>query len=417
MRTQLVAWLAALLLARGGLAAPAPAWAFHPTGIKAKSAVLMDARTGRVLWSRKPTQVRAIASTTKILTALVVSQADQLDKKVSIVTTPPVSNGSMSLRPGDALTRRQLLYALLLKSANDAAWVLAVDVAGSQEAFASRMNHLARQIGNAEGVLMSNPHGLPDRDHHATALAVASWSRRLLEDEQLAPIVQSKRFRLGGRFGTIVSTNWLLFKDPRILGIKTGYTDAAGYCLAAAGRRPQATLIAVVLGSPTEQSRFTDAARMLRWGYSRFQTRTVVVADQAYATPLVPDWGDRRVRLVASSQAKATVLIGGPKLERQVVAPKAMGTPIIRGQEAGFVRVTQEGRLLATVPLVAAEPIPAPSFWDRLRLLLYSLFRRRVAVGSARPLCYNPSQLDKGAISDGAPQRRGRPGEPHGAIR
>lgn len=365
----------ALYLAATLLLWPAPAFA-APPDTSARAAVVIDARTGRVLWSRKSTQPRAIASTTKILTALVAVESGELDRRVSIDSTPPVGNGSLGLRPGDTLTRRQLIYAMLLKSANDAAYVLAADVAGDQKTFAADMNATAKEIGHAQGVNMRNPHGLPDGDHRGTALAVAHWSRRLLETPELAPVVAARRYRLGGRFGAISNTNWLLYMDHRVIGVKTGYTDAAGYCLAAAGRRPGATLIAVVLGCPTERARFTDASKLLRWAYDRYRTRRVVVGRRGYATTRLPEWGNRRLRAVAASEASATMLLGVPT-QREVVALGALKTPVATGQPVGFIRVRQEGLLLATVPLVAAESVPTPSLWDRVRLWLGAAGRGR----------------------------------------
>lgn len=326
----------------------------------------MDKGTGRILWSRRGEQSGPIASTTKILTALVVSRDGELDRLVSIPATPPLSEGTIGLAPRDTFSRRQLLYAMLLPSANDAAYVLADDVGGSQAGFVADMNQLALELGTRD-VHMTNPHGLPEGNPRATALAVARWARILLDDPELSRIVRTRSYRLG-RFGVLRNTNRLLWSDPRVVGVKTGFTNPAGYCLVAAGRVPSSTVITVVLGEPSNVARFKDSATLLKWAYGLYRPEAVVSAGSQYATASLPDWGEKRVRLVAATDSTA-VVIGGVPERVEIIAPPAVPTPVRKGQTLGFVRVTQGPRTLANVALVAAQPVAAPSVFDKIRIL------------------------------------------------
>lgn len=350
-----------------------------PKGITAPAAMLVDARTGRVLWGRGQELSRPVASTTKILTALVARKAGDLDRVVTVETTPPVADG-IGLAPGDRFTRRQLLWAMLLKSANDAAYVLAADVAGSQEEFVARMNAEARLEGFSKGVTLANVHGLPDSKHRATAAAVSAWSRSLLDDPELSYMARTKYFRLG-RFGTEANTNQLLWWDKRVIGVKTGYTDAAGYCLSSALASPDATLVAVLLGAPTDAERFRQSYALLRWGLTRYRPRRVVRAGERAGSIRVPEWDQLVLTVRTASDVTATVLLDAP-LERHVVVQPALPTPITTGQVVGAVTIEQEGRTLATADLVVDRSVPTPTFWDRVRLWWRRLFRPRAKVAT-----------------------------------
>jgi D-alanyl-D-alanine carboxypeptidase (penicillin-binding protein 5/6) len=341
--------------------------------------MVVDARTGRVLWGRGQELSRPIASTTKILTALVARKAGDLDKVVSVDATPPVADG-IGLAPGDHFTRRQLLWAMMLKSANDAAYVLAEDVAGSQEEFVARMNAEARLQSAGKGVTLANVHGLPNPKHKATATAVCAWTRSLLDDPELSYIVRTKYYRLG-RFGTVANTDQLLWWDKRVVGVKTGYTDAAGYCLSSALVSPEATLVAVVLGAPTDTERFRQSYTLLKWGLTRYRAQRVVRSRQPVGSIPVPEWDELLLTVRARSDATATVLLDAP-LSRRVVVQPALATPITTGQVVGAITITQEGRTLATVDVVVDRSVPTPTFWDRVRLWWRRLWGAGAKVGA-----------------------------------
>jgi serine-type D-Ala-D-Ala carboxypeptidase (penicillin-binding protein 5/6) len=330
-------------------------------------AYVIDAGSGQVIWSLRAAEPRPIASTTKILTALVVKAAGDLDKVVSIDATPAIRDGTVGLGPADHLTRRQLLYLMLLKSANDAAYVLADDVGGSQSAFAARMNAYAVRAGTTN-VHMTNPHGLPDPRHKATAMALARWAQLLLDDPVLAEIVRTKRYALG-RFGTIRNTNWLLWTDPRIIGVKTGYTDSAGYCLVAAGRTSYATVIAVVLGDPIDVGRFRDAERLLEWAYTQYRMRPLADVNRVYALPRIPAWNGLPVPLVARTSL-TTMTLAQTQFAEEVVAPAVVEPPVRKGETLGFLRLSEQGRTIAVVPLEASASVRRPTSLESLRLFL-----------------------------------------------
>jgi serine-type D-Ala-D-Ala carboxypeptidase (penicillin-binding protein 5/6) len=326
----------------------------------------MDADSGRVIWSYRGGEPRPIASTTKILTALVVSAAGDLDNMVSIDSTPPLYDGTIGLGPSDHLTRRQLLYLMLLPSANDAAYVLAKDVGGTEQAFVDSMNAYAKRL-DTQNVHMTTPHGLPDPNHKATADALARWSQALLKDPVLSEIVRTKTYR-AGRF-KVTNTNWLLWTDPQIIGIKTGYTDAAGYCLVAAARTPWTTLISVILGEPVDMYRFRDSEKLIGWAETRYHPTPMVDMGRVYALPAVPAWNGLPAPLVAQSQM-TTIALDDASFRTEVVAPTVVEPPIRKGEVLGFLRLYDSDRVVGSVPLVAQSSIRSPSWVESLRLLL-----------------------------------------------
>ena len=237
--------------------------------IAGRAAVLMDSRTGTVLWQRKPNLSLAPASTTKILTALVVLER----RDASALATVPLeatkaTGGTARLRAGERLSVEQLLYGMLLGSANDAAIALARDTAGSVARFVNLMNGKARSLG-AQRSRFLNPTGLPQKGQLTTALDLAVLSRAALADPRFRKIVGTKSYpwQSAGWQGKLTNSNRLLEVYPGAIGVKTGETREAGFCLVAAAARGEASFIAVILNS-TEASVWSDAATLLDYGFA-----------------------------------------------------------------------------------------------------------------------------------------------------
>ena len=250
-----------------------------PAGVGARSAYLLDHRTGRRLWSRRPHDRRAIGSITKVMTAVVVLRSARLDRTLTVrprhVAYAARRNGSTAgLRPGDRFTTRELLHALLLPSGCDAAAVLADAYGPGPRRFIRKMNATARALGLTR-TRYEDPAGLPPTPGHSTARDQAKLGRYAMRLRTFRDTVRRKRYVLpaDGRHRRYVwtSTNALLGTYPGMLGIKTGHTSAAGYSLLFAARRKGRTLVGVVLGSSdtSARARFTDAAKMLDWGFRR----------------------------------------------------------------------------------------------------------------------------------------------------
>ena len=242
-------------------AAPAPQ-------ISAKAAILVDANTGKVLYSKNDEAKRPVASTQKLLTALIVAEAGNLDKKVEIETTDTNCEPTkIYVKPGQSYTRLQLLNALLVKSGNDVARTLARDNAGSVSAFADKMTQRVRSLGGTSSNF-ENPNGLPAQGQYSTARDMARVARMAYRNPTLREIMRTKNYNFRFNSGNIVplrNTNRVLRTYSFCNGMKTGYTDLAGHCLISSGSYNGRDVIAVVLGS-TKARIADESAKLLAYG-------------------------------------------------------------------------------------------------------------------------------------------------------
>jgi D-alanyl-D-alanine carboxypeptidase (penicillin-binding protein 5/6) len=236
--------------------------------ISAKSAILVDANTGKVLFSKNDTAQRAVASTQKLLTALIVAEAGDLDKRIEVEATDTNCEPTkIYVKPGQSYTRRELLNALLVKSGNDVARTLARDNAGSVSAFADKMTQRVRSLGGTNSNF-ENPNGLPAKGQYSTARDMARVARMAYRNPTLREIMKTKNYNFRFSSGNVVplrNTNRVLRTYSFCNGMKTGYTDLAGHCLISSGSYNGRDVIAVVLGST--KSRIADeSARLLAYG-------------------------------------------------------------------------------------------------------------------------------------------------------
>lgn len=238
--------------------------------IKAVSAILIDARTGRTLYEKNADEPRQVASTQKLVTGLIVAEEDPLDSPVRIAREDTVVEpAKVGMRAGETYPRRQLLRAMMVKSANDCAAALARSHSGSLDRFAEEMNRYALLCG-ATSSRFRNPHGLP-APQHSTARDMARIAFRAYRNPDLreAMALRSYCFRYAsGRLCSLEPTDRLLLRDPYCNGMKTGYTEAAGKCLVTSYSRGDRELILVQLGSHAPVI-FDDAERMIQWGITR----------------------------------------------------------------------------------------------------------------------------------------------------
>jgi D-alanyl-D-alanine carboxypeptidase (penicillin-binding protein 5/6) len=244
---------------------------FTPEGIpktSAASVIVVDANSGKILYEKNADQVRAPASTQKLLTALVVAETGFLDRQVTVQPSDTYAEPvKLNIKAGDTYQRIDLLRALLVKSPNDVARCLARDNAGSIEAFAALMNRRAQQLGAVHSHFV-NPNGLPVPGQYSTARDLSLIARAAYSNPTIRSIVCLPQlvFRFAnGRTRELENTNKLLRRLPYCNGMKTGYTDAAGKCLIASGTRPGRDVIVVVLGD-TSSHVWRDASALLSWG-------------------------------------------------------------------------------------------------------------------------------------------------------
>lgn len=301
--------------------------------VSAQSAVLMEAESGRVLYAKEADTPRLIASTTKLMTALVALESGRSLEEV--VTVPPeaagVEGSSLYLKAGEQVTLKTLLYGMLLHSGNDAATAVALVCAGSVEAFAQQMNEKAAELGMTHS-RFTNPTGLDGEEHYASAYDMALLARACLENPQLAEITATRSTTLEGR--TMVNHNKLLWRYEGCVGLKTGYTKAAGRTLVSAAEREGMTLIAVTLNAPNDWS---DHAALLDYGFASFRMEEPVAAGQTVCrlpvsgslTPFVSLAAEESLRwpVGAGEELETRLELGGVS---GLEAPVEAGTPVGR---------------------------------------------------------------------------------------
>jgi len=324
----------------------------------ANGAALLECETGRVLCALHETERLPIASTTKIMTALLVLEHGDLDTPFTVDPNAiRVEGSSMGLREGDTVTLRALLWGMLLPSGNDAANAAAVRTAGSLEAFVERMNERAAELGLAD-TRFSSPSGLELGEHYSTALDLARLACFALQNETFAEMVSSRSARV--EFGdppsprTLYNHNRLLSLDADTIGVKTGFTKAAGRCLVSAARRGGLTLVAVTLGCPDD---FALHARLCdewfdRLSYADYReaaaTRMAVAGGGGQSVPLVAQ-GPFGAWLSEEERAHVRIAFAAQPL---CFAPVAAGEPL------GTATLLLDGRPLAQTALVSAQDVP-----------------------------------------------------------
>ena len=323
--------------------------------IRAGAAILIEAHTGTVLFAHNEHERRPMASTTKIMTALVTLENARLDERVTVSPQAVRVPGSdAGLRAGQTLTVLELLHGLLLPSGNDAANVLAEHVAGSQEAFVRLMNERAAELGAAR-TRFANAHGLDAPDHYSTAYDLAILARAAMLFPTFSQIVRTPVFQPQSISRTWRNTNQLLWAFEGIEGVKTGTTSGAGYCLVAAASRSGMRLIAVVLASP---DRYGDAVRLLEYGFDRFHLLTLASHGSVLARVRVPGG---LAPLEAAVDGDFRVVARDADINRLQVqlVLEDVRPPIAAGQVVGRLEVTgADGRRLQLVPLVAKADVP-----------------------------------------------------------
>jgi len=340
-------------------AAPASAAVPPPKVPGAPAAIVVDARDGTVMFEKRPDNERSIASTTKLMTALLALER----AKPNDVFTAPAYNAMpaesrINLRPGERMTVHDLLEALLLESANDAAVTLAEGVSGSREAFVEEMNARAADLG-LEHTSYANPIGLDEAGNYSSARDLATLTRVLLRRPRFARIVDMPEAELesGERPRVVENRNDLLASYPWVSGVKTGYTLNAGNVLVGAAKGPGgARVISVVLGEPSEAARDQETLTLLRWGLARFHRVRVLDPRRMLAQADIK-YRDSTARLVARREAVLTIR-DGERIRRRVNAPEEVEGPLAAGTRVGTVTVLLDGRSARRVALVTAEEVP-----------------------------------------------------------
>ena len=322
---------------------------------------------GRVIWARHPDAMRAMASITKIMTAVVALEHGSVTDTITVPRAAAViGQSSAYLFAGERLSMRDMLGAMLVKSGNDAAISIAIHVGGTEAHFVEMMNAKAAELGLTE-THFANSHGLDAPGHHSSARDLAVLARYAMQKPSFRSIVRKKSIRIGplGHKHKLASTDLLLGHYPGAIGVKTGNTNKAGYSVVSAAVRSGVTLYAVVLGTVSDARRFEDASTLLDWGFAHYRPQSLLTSGTVLGEAPVADYLDSSVPAGVSSDVSAPVLDLNGTIHRTVVlAP--VRAPVKIGDHVGAVTFTQGGKLISATPLVAVRGIGAPNPFERV---------------------------------------------------
>ncbi|HWS78540.1 MAG TPA: D-alanyl-D-alanine carboxypeptidase family protein [Thermomonas sp.] len=387
MRSRL---LLAVALATAGLAfaqtpAPAPAPAAlsdnlpipdAPAPATSKAWLVMDYATGQVLAGDNVDTPVEPASITKVMTSYVIA-AEMAAGKVK--PTDQVMMSENAWRSGGAGTDGSysgfevnktaplldMEKGMVVQSGNDAAIALAEHVGGSEQAFAQLMNAYAKKIGMKASHFV-NPHGLPAEGHITTARDLAILGRALIRDFPEAYSYNKIKELTVGPI-TQPNRNLLLWRDPSVDGIKTGHTSSAGYCLMASAKRDEQRLITVVMGNTSENQRAVDSQALLNWGFRFYESHKLYDAGKSLATPKVWKGATNTVAVGVSQPLLVSTQRGKyDRLKASMDLPTSLEAPIAKGQKLGMVKVSLDGKVVASAPLVALQAVEEGGFFKRL---------------------------------------------------
>ena len=380
--------LFALLVALGlGASAQVPS----TPEVAARSYLLLDLTANQLLAEKDIDVAVEPASLTKLMTAYLVFDALR-SKKIDLQQALPVSErawkmpGSrMFIDPKMRVPVEDLIKGMVVQSGNDATMALAEGVGGSAERFVQMMNEQARALG-LKATSYKNPEGLTEAGHSTTARDLGVLAARLMRDfPQYIGYYAIKKYRYPGTPAANDSNrNLLLFRDPTVDGLKTGHTDAAGYCLIATARRDFPNLgaggapggrrlLSIVLGAASENARANESQKLLNWGYTAFEAVRLFDADQAVATPAVWKGQQSTLRLGQWQAIIVSVPAGSVgRIKTQINRPEPLVAPFVKGQSVGTLQVTLDDKVLVRVPLLALEEVAQAGLlgraWDAIRL-------------------------------------------------
>jgi D-alanyl-D-alanine carboxypeptidase (penicillin-binding protein 5/6) len=367
------------------LLATASAQSLPPPTIAARSWLLLDAHSGQVLGAQDPDMRVEPASLTKIMTAYLAFSAVR-DKQLDLNQTVNVSvnawkvdgsSSKMFIEPRTPVRIQDLLYGLIVQSGNDAAITLAEAVAGSESAFVELMNRQAQRMG-LKNTRYANPHGLPHPNNYSSARDLSTLATRLITDfPELYKIYSIKSFTYNRI--TQPNRNRLLWLDPTVDGMKTGHTQAAGYCLIATAIRSNGShgdrrLISVVLGTESDAMRAQESQKLLNWGFLNFDTYKVYSKGQAVLTPTVWKGSSNSLKLGFARDVYVTLPRGSnAKVKPVVERTDPLVAPIAQNMRVGTLKLMADDKVVNSLPLLALEPVSEATIvgraFDSVRLL------------------------------------------------
>ncbi len=342
--------------------------------ISAVSAVVIEAETGTVLYSKNMDEQRAMASTTKIMTAILTIEAGDLDREFTVDSYAIMVEGtSMGLREGDRVSRRDLIYGILLPSGNDAANAAAVSVSGSVNAFVKKMNAKAATLG-LRNTHFVTPSGLDADGHYTTAYDLAMLASYAMKNPIFREVVscQYKEVEFGNPpyKRTLYNSNKMLKQYDGAIGIKTGFTDNARRCLVSAARRNGVELIAVTLNAPDD---WNDHKKMLDYGFTQVSAYN---ADTSCSEEVSVAGTGKTVGVYADKTTISLTSSQRQRLERRILLPRIVYNDVQKGDKLGSIVFVLDGKTVKSVPLYAADSVES----EKQGLSIWSKFLRSFGI-------------------------------------
>ncbi len=358
---------------------PLTSYASPDTGIdaEARAAVLIDAESGKVMYEKNASEKLPIASVTKVMTLDLVFDSIEdgtlsLDEDITVSETAAGMGGSQaSIDAGYKYKASELIKSIIIASANDAAVAMAERLAGSEEAFAVKMNKKAQKLGMTD-TNFKNCTGLPTEGHLSTALDVAKMSRELLTHDDYfkwsTTWMDEIKHAKDGRVTELVNTNKLIRSLEGCDGLKTGSTSEAKFCVTTTAKRGDMRLIAVVLGGSTSQSRFADAAKLINFGFANYEMKTVTTAGEEIGTVALKGGKEDSVKLIAKTGYSVCVANDeSEEITTRTDFPENVAAPVSGGDVIGTLTVSVNGKDVKTIELVADRDYLKASFADKFK--------------------------------------------------
>ncbi len=352
--------------------------------IKAKSALLMDFNTGDILYESNPHEKLPPASITKIMVLLITMESMEkgiikLSDEVVVTGNAAGMGGSqVYLEEGEIQTVENLLKAICLRSANDASVAIAEHIAGSEEIFINKMNERAEQL-EMKNTNFNNVSGLPSEDHYTTAYDIALMTRELLKHpkihEWLKPwMAEIKVGKNKDVVQGLVNTNRLIKDYEGANGVKTGYTDEAGYCLSASAKRGNLQLISVVLGCESTKIRFEESKRMLDYGFATYDSITIGKKGDPIGIIPVEKGKTNEVNVIFNKDAFILLPKGSQSnIEREYILPDSLVAPIEENSKIGELLIKLDGKVIDKIELVSKESVESANFIDMFKNIMRNL--------------------------------------------
>ncbi len=349
----------------------------------AGSSILMEVSTGRVLYEKNSNEEFAPASMTKLMTMLLIMEALET-KKINLFDEVLITNNASSmggsqvfLESGSKMKAEELLKSIAIASANDSSVAMAEHISGTTGAFIAKMNSRCKELG-CKNTNFMNVHGLDENNHYSSAKDIALIAKELLNHEDIlkyTTIYEEYLKKPDGSSTWMVNTNKLIKYYTGLDGLKTGFTDNAGYCLTATAKRNDMRLISVVMKEPTPNSRNNNIIELLNYGFSNYKVKTIVDTNKILGTIEVINGKTKNVEIILKENATNLENINEEKKYTYNIITETIKAPIKKGEVVGSLEIIESGKVISTFDITVKNNVGKANIWDLYKRNLNSLLK------------------------------------------